>query len=116
MGMSRTLICSEFGNAEWLVALTLYFDTSIDHQNKAMDMILNTFMMLSFFSTTFSCAIDISLQIDLVLTLQRPLSNPRVRQISSIAFSLLFALIVGVVIGATGFIATNEILQVLFIG
>ena len=30
MGMSRTLICSEYGNAEWLLAKTLYFDTSID--------------------------------------------------------------------------------------
>ena len=72
--------------------------------------------MLSFCTTSFSCMIDICLQIDLVLTLKRPLSNPRARQIFGISFSLLFACFMAVVIIATDFNARSVLLQVLFIG
>ena len=78
LGVSRYLVC-HLGNAEGLVALTIYFDKSEESQMKAMRLIVNSYTFFMFFAYNFSSVIDIALQIDLVKTLQQPFSPAKKR-------------------------------------
>ena len=73
-------------------------------------------MVLVYSLTSFSCTIDICLQIDLVLTLKRPFSNPKWRQIVGISVSTFVALIFAIVIIGTEYNPSSRLLQALFIG
>ena len=93
MGVSRFLYCGggRVGHLEGLTALTLLFDATEASQLRAMHLIMQCFTFWSFFAYSFSTVVDISLQVDLVLTLQRPFARTAVRQIYGITAAFLFA-------------------------
>lgn len=55
--------------------MTIYFDNSVESQLRAMDVMSRCFTFYSFFAYNFSTIIDITLQIDLVLTLKQPFAQ-----------------------------------------
>ena len=56
------------------------------------------------------------LQIDLVLTLKRPFSNPKKRQNYGITISSIFMVIYGIVIHLTWHIQSEILLHIIFVG
>ena len=115
MGVSRFLYCGDHvdGHLEGLTALTLFFDASEASQLRAMHLIMQCFTFWSFFAYSFSTVVDISLQIDLVLTLQRPFARTSVRQIYGITAAFIFSTVSAVSMVITGKVEA-PINQVLF--
>lgn len=75
MGMSHYLYCDKTGNIEGMAAATIFYDISEESQKRAMDLMGQWFVFLSFGAYNFLTVMDISLHIDLVLTLKKPFAN-----------------------------------------
>ena len=115
LGVSRYLVC-HMGNAEGLVALTVYFDMSEESQLRAMKLIVNSYTFFMFFCYNFSSVIDIALQIDLVKTLQQPFSPVKKRQYWGFACATFFSILCGVAVLCADLNLKSPAVLILFFG
>jgi len=113
MGASRYLVCHG-GNAEGMVAATLFWDTSEESQLKAMHCISNFFVTAMWTAFSLNTFVDITLQTDLVIILSEPFAPINKRAIKSILISITLAFIPGLAIYFTDFQITHPVNQVLF--
>ena len=105
MGVSRHLYCDKTGNIEGMAAATIFYDISEESQLRAVNLMGKWFVFLSFSAYNFLTIMDISLHIDLVLTLKKPFAKTGNRYIISIGT----AFVVGIAGGAAQVHAGNHL-------
>ena len=115
MGVSRYFVCKG-GNVEGLAAVTMFWNASEESQIKALKLITNCYTFSMFFAYAFTSAIEIALQIDLALTLQRPFAQTRKRQFMAFAIALVYALATAIAILVTDKDMMAPINYILFFG
>ena len=87
-------------------AATIFFDTSDESQRRVMDLMAKLFIFGSFAAFNILTIIEICLQIDLVLTLQKPFARTQNRQRVGIGV----ALVIGILAGAAQIWTDNDLL------